>query len=155
LARFSDDVLALYLLQLVQARACMHAWRACVRACVRAGGRACVRLMVHVGLLVQCLKTEPFHDSPLTRLLVKRALANMEGLGFALFWHLRSQLLLPQWCERFSLILEEIVTFCGPHAAVRAGCSPNQPARPPARLRRSCEGRWRPLTGFKRWRSWW
>jgi hypothetical protein len=117
LARFSDDVLALYLLQLVQARARMPC------------ERASERLMERVGLLVQCLKTEPFHDSPLTRLLVKRALANMEGLGFALFWHLRSQLLLPQWCERFSLILEEIVTFCGPHAAVRAGRSPN-PACP-------------------------
>ena len=40
--------------------------------------------------LAQCLKWEPFHDSALARLLLRRALLAPAHLGHLLFWHLRS-----------------------------------------------------------------
>merc|ERR1711969_304032 len=46
--------------------------------------------------LTQVLKYEPFHDSPLAHFLLRRALRNVRLIGMRLFWHLRSEMHLPQ-----------------------------------------------------------
>jgi phosphatidylinositol-4,5-bisphosphate 3-kinase len=67
--------------------------------------------------LVQCLKYESYHDSPLSRMLVKRAIKSPYQIGHFLFWLLKAELHVPEFHERFSLILEEYLTFSGYHAA--------------------------------------
>ena len=57
--------------------------------------------------LVETLKYECDHFSPLACCLLKRALANPHVVGHRLFWSLRSQLENDRIRERFSLILEE------------------------------------------------
>jgi hypothetical protein len=63
--------------------------------------------------LVQCLKFEPYHDSPLKRFLIERALANPMNVGHYFFWHLKAEVHAPFCCERFGLILEEYLSFAG------------------------------------------
>lgn len=65
---------------------------------------------------VQCLKYEPYYDSPLCRFLIERALANPYEIGHALYWHLKAELHNPFNCERFTLILEEYLSHCGRYA---------------------------------------
>jgi phosphatidylinositol-4,5-bisphosphate 3-kinase len=63
--------------------------------------------------LTQALKTEPYHDSPLTRFLVHRALQNPYQVGHFFFWHLKAELANPEFCERYGVILEEFLSFAG------------------------------------------
>ena len=42
--------------------------------------------------LVQTLKYEPYHDSPLLRMILRRALKNPNKIGHTLFWLLRSEM---------------------------------------------------------------
>ena len=65
--------------------------------------------------LVQVLKYEPYHDSPLARLLLRRALRAPLVLGHHLFWMLRSEMESSSVLERFGTILYLYVTHCGPH----------------------------------------
>jgi phosphatidylinositol-4,5-bisphosphate 3-kinase len=51
------------------------------------------------------LKYESYHDSPLSRFLLKRALRN-KSLGHYFYWTLKSELHQPQVCERFTLMLD-------------------------------------------------
>lgn len=62
--------------------------------------------------LVQCLKYEHYHHSPLSALLVSRAVASPIVIGQPLFWHLKNELHEPYHCERFVLVLEEMLSFC-------------------------------------------
>ena len=62
--------------------------------------------------LVQCLKYEHYHHSPLSALLVQRAVASPIVIGQPLFWHLKNELHEPYHCERFVLVLEEMLSFC-------------------------------------------
>ena len=65
--------------------------------------------------LVQVLKQQNFHDSPLACFLIKRAFRNRHRIGHALFWHLKSELHVPIIVERFSIILECYLRGCGTH----------------------------------------
>ncbi len=63
--------------------------------------------------LVQCLKFESYHDSPLKRFLIERALASPVNIGHYFFWHLKAEVHAPHCCERFGLILEEYLSYAG------------------------------------------
>ena len=65
--------------------------------------------------LVQVLKYEAFHDSPLARLLLRRALRAPLVLGHHLFWMLRSEMECSGVLERFGTVLFLYVVHCGPH----------------------------------------
>merc|ERR1711965_927608 len=65
--------------------------------------------------LVQTLKYEPYHDSPLLRMILRRALKNPNKIGHTLFWLLRSEMHVPDVCERFGIALEVYLKFCGTH----------------------------------------
>lgn len=67
--------------------------------------------------LVQCLKYEQHHDSPLSRLLLKRALTTPYEIGHFMFWLMKAEIHVPAFHERFSLILEEYLTWAGRHAS--------------------------------------
>lgn len=60
----------------------------------------------------QVLKFEPYHDCPLTRFLLERALCNRR-IGHYLYWYLKSELQNPQVSERFGLILEAFLSGGG------------------------------------------
>lgn len=59
------------------------------------------------------LKFEPYHDSPLKRFLIERALSNPMNVGHYFFWHLKAEVHASHCCERFGLILEEYLTYAG------------------------------------------
>ena len=65
--------------------------------------------------LAQALKYEPYHDSPLLRMLLRRALKSPNKIGHTLFWLLRSEMHVPDICERFGIALEIYLKFCGTH----------------------------------------
>lgn len=76
--------------------------------------------------LVQVLKYEAFHDSPLSRLLLRRALRSPLVLGHHLFWMLRSEMECTGVLERFGTILYLYVIHCGPHEdSLRKQCFVN------------------------------
>ena len=60
----------------------------------------------------QALKFEPRHDSPLARLLLKRALHN-KRIGHFLFWYLKCELHNPLYALRCGVILEAYLKGCG------------------------------------------
>jgi len=68
--------------------------------------------------MVQCLKFEARHSSPLSKMLVKRALRNPLQVGHALFWHLKAEMGVAssEFQERFGCILEEYLSLAGMHA---------------------------------------
>jgi phosphatidylinositol-4,5-bisphosphate 3-kinase len=55
--------------------------------------------------LVQVIKYECYHDSPLIRHLLKCAIRN-KRIGHYFYWYLKSELEQPQVSERFGLLLE-------------------------------------------------
>lgn len=63
--------------------------------------------------LVQVIKYEPYHDSPLARFLVHRALQAKDIVGYPLFWHLRSEAHVPEISQRFLLLTETYLRGCG------------------------------------------
>ncbi|KAL9652739.1 hypothetical protein ABK040_010773 [Willaertia magna] len=65
--------------------------------------------------LVQTLKYEGFHDSPLTRFLLQRGLRSPNIIGHILFWHLKAEMYVNTIKERHGLILEEYLRNCGSH----------------------------------------
>jgi phosphatidylinositol-4,5-bisphosphate 3-kinase len=62
--------------------------------------------------LVQVLKFELYLDTTLGQFLLKRALLN-KRIGHFLFWHLRSEMDLPEVSVRFGLMLEAYCRGCG------------------------------------------
>jgi hypothetical protein len=67
--------------------------------------------------LVQTLKFESYHDSPVSRFLIERALRHPYCIGHNLFWHLRAESWDKYHCERYAVILEEYLAFEGPHTS--------------------------------------
>lgn len=65
--------------------------------------------------MVQCLKYESYHDSPLARLLLRRALKSPFKVGHNLYWLLRSEMHNSDVAVRYGLILKVYVSKCGPH----------------------------------------
>lgn len=63
---------------------------------------------------VQTLKYEPYLDSPLARLLLKRVLLNRK-LGHYFFWHVKSELQNSSVFPKFGLILEAYCRGLGPY----------------------------------------
>lgn len=63
--------------------------------------------------LVQALKYELFHHSPLAEFLLEKAIKNLRVVGHAFYWALKANL----WCEisleRLFLILERFLMCCG------------------------------------------
>ena len=68
-------------------------------------------LMLYLLQLVQVLKFEPYHDSALSRLLLRRALS-CKIFGHYYFWYLRSEIDTCEYRERFSLLLEAYLRGC-------------------------------------------
>eukprot|EP01116_Phalansterium_solitarium_P018016 TRINITY_DN4609_c0_g1_i1.p1 TRINITY_DN4609_c0_g1~~TRINITY_DN4609_c0_g1_i1.p1 ORF type:complete len:1412 (-),score=535.42 TRINITY_DN4609_c0_g1_i1:565-4800(-) len=64
--------------------------------------------------LVQVLKYESYHDSPLCRFLLRRALRSRR-VGHAFFWYLKSEIHVEEIKERFSLLLEAYLRGCAAH----------------------------------------
>jgi hypothetical protein len=63
--------------------------------------------------LVQVLKYENRHDSPLARFLLIRALLNPLLIGHSFFWLLRSEMHLPRIADRFGSYLFVYLVQCG------------------------------------------
>jgi hypothetical protein len=63
--------------------------------------------------LIQALKYELFHQSPLSEFLLEKALQNTRVVGHALFWQLRANLEHKLSRERFFLMLERFLMCCG------------------------------------------
>ena len=63
--------------------------------------------------LIQALKYELFHHSPLAEFLLEKALKNTRVVGHAFYWSLKSNLHWPHSRERFFLILERFLMCCG------------------------------------------
>jgi len=74
------------------------------------------QLQMYLLQLVQCLKFEPYHDSPLSRFLIERAIASPYFVGHTFFWHLKAELHNPWVSERFGLLLEEFLSHVGRQA---------------------------------------
>ncbi|KAF6776665.1 hypothetical protein AHF37_03893 [Paragonimus kellicotti] len=64
--------------------------------------------------LVQALKAEAYLDNCLSRFILFRALRNPLLIGLRLFWHLRSEIHLPDMHLKFGLLLEAFCLGCGP-----------------------------------------
>lgn len=69
-------------------------------------------LSLYLLQLVQVLKYEPYHYSPLALFLLERALINETSIAIPLFWYVKSELHIPENSERFGLILETILLRC-------------------------------------------
>lgn len=63
--------------------------------------------------LVQALKYELFHHSPLAEFLLEKALKNLRVVGHAFYWALKANLWCEQSLERLFLILERFLMCCG------------------------------------------
>ncbi|GMI29478.1 hypothetical protein TrRE_jg5350, partial [Triparma retinervis] len=65
--------------------------------------------------MVQCLKYEPYHDSSLSRMLLRRALQSPYKIGHNLYWLLRSEMHNGDIAGRYGVLLKLYVSRCGPH----------------------------------------
>ena len=70
-------------------------------------------LSLYIPQLVQALKYELHHKSPLSELLLERSLQNPRVVGHAFFWSLRAGIHEFRSYERFYLILERFLMCCG------------------------------------------
>lgn len=59
------------------------------------------------------MKAEAYLDNALSRFILYRALCNPVSIGLRLFWHLRSEIHLPDTRLRFGLLLEAFCHGCG------------------------------------------
>ena len=71
------------------------------------------QIALYMSQLVQALKYELFHHSPLVEFLLEKALKNPRVVGSAFFWALKANLHVPWSRERFFLILERYLMCCG------------------------------------------
>jgi hypothetical protein len=65
--------------------------------------------------LVQVLKYEQYHDSPLAVFLISRALACRNVVGHNMFWHMKAEMHVPEIAERYGFLLEMYLENCGAH----------------------------------------
>lgn len=63
--------------------------------------------------LIQALKYELFHQSPLAEFLLEKSLHNTRVVGHAFFWQLKANLEQSASRERFYLLLERFLMCCG------------------------------------------
>jgi hypothetical protein len=63
--------------------------------------------------LTQALKSEPYHDSALSRFLLRRALRSPEVVGHALYWGLQAEMHRPEATERYGLLISIFLRHCG------------------------------------------
>lgn len=63
--------------------------------------------------LVQALKYELFHHSPLAEFLLEKSLNNTRVVGHAFFWQLKANFYQKSSRERFYLLLERFLMCCG------------------------------------------
>ena len=63
--------------------------------------------------LIQALKYELFHQSPLSEFLLEKALSNTRVVGHVFFWNLKANLSQVNSRERFYLMLERFLMCCG------------------------------------------
>lgn len=64
---------------------------------------------------------ECYHDSPLARFLLRRALLAPLAIGHPLFWFLRSEMHIPVVSERFGVLLVAYLACCGPYREAMHG----------------------------------
>ncbi|KAK2959334.1 putative Phosphatidylinositol 3-kinase 1 [Blattamonas nauphoetae] len=65
--------------------------------------------------LVQVLKNELYHSSPLGEFLMRRALGSPHTIGHTFFWNLKSEIHNKYIAERYGLMLQEYLKGCGFH----------------------------------------
>ena len=70
-------------------------------------------ISLYMPQLIQSIKYEPFHASPLSEFLLERAIKNTGVVGHALFWSLTASLHSKSSFERLYLILERFLMCCG------------------------------------------
>ena len=75
----------------------------------------------------QVLKFEPYHDSALARFLLKKALQSKK-IGHFFYWYLRSEMDLPEFNQRFGILLEAYLRGCGEYMFVSVTPSHTQVA---------------------------
>ena len=68
-------------------------------------------LALYLLQLVQCLKSEAYHHSELSSFLVQRGILSPIVVGQPLFWHLKNELHAPHHCERYVLLMEQLLSF--------------------------------------------
>ncbi|KAJ5074669.1 pi-3 kinase [Anaeramoeba ignava] len=68
--------------------------------------------------LVQVLKYESYHNSALALFLLRRALLSPWKIGSIFFWYLKSELHVPEYSERFGLLIEGYLYGCGFHRKI-------------------------------------
>jgi phosphatidylinositol-4,5-bisphosphate 3-kinase len=67
--------------------------------------------------LIQCLKLEAYHDSPLSRWLLERAIGSPLVVGHFFFWSLKAEMHSPAVTERFGVLMEQYLLQV-PHEAI-------------------------------------
>eukprot|EP01051_Picozoa_sp_SAG22_P007470 SAG22_NODE_527_length_9437_cov_3.575712_10_plen_306_part_00 len=72
-------------------------------------------LELYILQLVQVLKYEQDHDSPLACFLMVRALRCPNVIGHIFFWHLKAEMHMVEIAERYGLLLEMYLGNCGYH----------------------------------------
>lgn len=70
-------------------------------------------LSLYIPQLVQAIKYEIHHKSPLSEFLLERSLENTRVVGHAFFWSIKASLHEFRSYERFYLILERFLMCCG------------------------------------------
>lgn len=65
--------------------------------------------------LVQALRQEKYHDSPIMRLLLSRMLLDPQRIGQTAFWLVRSEMNTAKDFQRLGLLLEMYLINCGCH----------------------------------------
>eukprot|EP00727_Mastigamoeba_balamuthi_P006638 m51a1_g2595 putative phosphatidylinositol 3- (1445) ;mRNA; r:440263-446902 len=63
--------------------------------------------------LIQVLKYEPYHFSPLARFLLVRALRNRNRIGHMFYWYLKAEMHVLSISERYGILLEAYLRSCG------------------------------------------
>jgi phosphatidylinositol-4,5-bisphosphate 3-kinase len=64
--------------------------------------------------LIQALKYESFHTSPLSIFLLRRAFWDSRRIGHFLFWQLKSEMKNRVYSERYALMMEAFLRSCSP-----------------------------------------
>eukprot|EP00808_Paulinella_micropora_P023395 g3465.t1 len=68
-------------------------------------------LKLYLLQLTQCIKFEPYHQSPLVRFLIERAISNPCQIGHYLFWHMKAEMETHVgFRERYALVMEEYLS---------------------------------------------
>eukprot|EP01107_Rhizomastix_libera_P017606 TRINITY_DN859_c0_g1_i8.p1 TRINITY_DN859_c0_g1~~TRINITY_DN859_c0_g1_i8.p1 ORF type:complete len:953 (-),score=218.79 TRINITY_DN859_c0_g1_i8:43-2901(-) len=75
-------------------------------------------LELYLSQLVQALKCETYHDSPLAMFLLERALENRVQIGNQFFWLLFSEIHDQDVAERFIILIKAYLRGCGKHAGI-------------------------------------